>query len=211
MHGYYHARDARRAIEAFAVEPVDAAWNAQTVLTVPVFLALVMDRHPDMAATLVATVRDGDPVKIEIAAQALNYCHHPRRQTLMDALVGESAAARMDAQGADFKAFQASHPVHVDMLWAAFLATGDADYVIAVAHLLGGWLPEPQLQPLLAKAAGDEGVARIAMAAVLAKAAMALLGAELRAIPEIRDILIRYAATNDGLGSALASRLLAAG
>lgn len=207
--GYFRAPDPQAMVAAFAAAPVDESWRAQTVLTLPVFLALVVDRAPQAAAPLVEAVRGGDPVKIEMVAQALNYSHHPERRRLMESLVGEAAAGSMDAAGADFKEFVLTHPVHVDMLWAAFFATGDAAYVGRIAGLLDGWMPESQMQPLLAVAARDEAAAKRAMAGVLAETAQWSLAAHARDFTEVRTALAAHAARRDGLGSALAAKILA--
>ncbi len=207
--GYFRAPDPDGVVAAFAAEPVDESWRAQTVLTLPVFLAQVMDGAPRMAAALVDAVRGGDAVKVEVVAQALNYSHHPERRRLMESLVGEAAAGAMDAAGADFKTFAVTHPVHVDMLWAAFFATGDGAYVGRIAGLLDGWMPESQMQPLLAVAARDEAAAKRAMAGVLAETAQWSLSAHARDFTEIRTALAAHAARRDGLGSALAAKILA--
>lgn len=206
---FFRKPDALGIVALFAAEPVTERWRAQTVLTLPVFLALVMDSQPDAATALVDAVRGGDPVKVEIVAQALNYAHHADRRRQMERLVGESAAASMDAGGAVFKEFLPTHPVHVDMLWAAFFATGDGEYVARIAGLLAGWMPEAQLLPLLAVAARDEAVAQRAMAGVLAGAAQASLAVNARDLPEVRAALEAYAARQDGLSSAMAARIVA--
>ncbi|MBX9635651.1 MAG: hypothetical protein K2X44_11775 [Magnetospirillum sp.] len=206
---YFRKPDPLRIVALFAAEPVTERWRAQTVLTLPVFLALVMDDQPDCAPILVDAIRGGDPVKIEMVAQALNYSHHAGRCRLMERLVGEHAAASMDAEGAVFKEFLPTHPVHVDMLWAAFFATGDGEYVARIAGLMAGWMPEAQLQPLLAVAARDEDSAQRAMAGVLADAAQASLAVNARDLAEVKVALEAYAARQDGLGSALAARILA--
>lgn len=207
--GYFRAPDPAALVARFAAAPVTEDWRAQTVLTLPVFLALVLDGAPEVAAALVEAVRGGDPVKVEVVAQALNYSHHPQRRRLMESLVGEAAAGSMDPSGADFKDFTPTHPVHVDMLWAAFFATGDADYVGGVARLLDGWMPEAQLQPLLAVAARDEEAAKRAMAGVLADSAQWSLAANARDFAEVRTALAAAAARRDGLGAALAAKILA--
>lgn len=207
--GYFRAPDPQAMVAAFAAEPVDESWRAQMVLTLPVFLALVVDGAPQIAAPLVEAVRGGDPVKIEMVAQTLNYSHHPERRRLMESLVGEAAAGSMDAAGADFKEFALTHPVHVDMLWAAFFATGDSAYVGRIAGLLDGWMPESQMQPLLAVAARDEVAAKRAMAGVLAETAQWSLSAHARDFTEVRTALAAHAARRDGLGSALAAKILA--
>lgn len=207
--GYFRAPDPAGLVARFTAEPVTEAWRAQTVLTLPVFLALVVDQTPEVATALVEAVRGGDPVKVEVVAQALNYSHHPERRRLMEALVGEAAAGSMDAAGADFSEFALTHPVHVDMLWAAFFATGDGVYVRRIAQLLDGWMPEGQMQPLLAVAARDEDAARRAMAAVLAAAAQGSLAAAAREFVEVRSALAAAASRRDGLGSALAAKILA--
>lgn len=206
---YFRTPDAIAMVGRFAAEPVGDHWRAQTVLTLPVFLALMLDGAPQAGEPLVEAVRGGDPVKIEVVAQALNYSHHAGRRRLMERLVGEHAAASMDAGGADFKDLQPTHPVHVEMLWAAFFATGDVDYIGRVAGLLAGWLPDVRLQQLLAVAATDETAAQAAMAGVLATSAQASLSALVREIPEVRDTLAIRAERQDGLVSALAARILA--
>lgn len=207
--GYFRRPDWNRIVALFAAETVDQHWRPQTVLTLPVFLALMMDGVPASAAGLVEAIRSGDPVKVEVVAQALNYSHHPDRRRLMERLVGESAAASMDEAGAAFKLLVPSHPVHVDMLWAAFFATGDAEYLARIAELLAGWMPEAQLKPLLAVAGKDEAAAQKAMPAVLAEAALLSLAANVRDIEEVRDALVAHALKQDGIGSALAARIVA--
>lgn len=209
MRRYFRAPDAAAMVALFAAEPVGEHWRAQTVLTLPVFLALMLDGAPESAAALVAAIKGDDPVKVEVVAQALNYSHHPLRRRLMESLVGEHAAASMDAGGADFKDLRPTHPVHVDMLWAAFFATGDTAHVGRIARLLAGWLPEPKLHELLAVAATDAGAAEQAMAGVLASAAQISLAAQVREVAEARAVLAAYADSRDGLGSALAAKILA--
>lgn len=206
--GYFRAPDAGRLVSLFAAEPVTERWRAETVLTLPVFLALMIDGAPEAARPLVDAAR-GEPVKVEVVAQALNYSNLPDRRRLMETLVGESAAASMDESGADFKALEPTHPVHVDMLWAAFFASGDADYVDRIVHLLAGWLPEPQLEGLLGVAARDEAAARAAMAGVLANAAELSLAVNLRDVPAIKAALASFAERRQGMGSARAARILA--
>lgn len=207
--GYFRAPDPAALVARFAAAPVTEDWRAQTVLTLPVFLALVLDGAPGVASSLVEAVRGGDPVKVEMVAQALNYSNLPDRRRLMETLVGEAAAGSMDSAGADFKSLVPTHPVHVDMLWAAFFATGDADYVAGISRLLDGWMPEAQLQPLLAVAARDEAAAKRAMAGVLADSAQWSLAANARDFAEVRTALAAHAARRDGLGAALAAKILA--
>jgi hypothetical protein len=206
---YWRAPDAGAIIRLFAAEPVGERWRAATVLTLPVFLAQVIDRAPEAGAALVDAMRGGDPVKVEIVAQALNYCHHADRRRLMERLVGEQAAGAMDLAGADFLDLRPTHPVHVDMLWAAFFATGAASYVERIAQLLGGWMHEAELQALLAVAAKDESVREKALGGVLANAALWSLTVNARDLPEVKVALDAYAQRADGLGSALAARILA--
>lgn len=206
---YWRAPDAGAIVRLFVAAPVGGQWRAETVLTLPVFLAQVIDRAPGAGPALVDGVRGGDPVKVEIAAQALNYCHHADRRRLMEKLVGEHAAGAMDLAGADFLDLQPSHPVHVDMLWAAFFATGEAGYVERIAQMLGGWMHEPELQALLAVAAKDESVRETALGGVLANAALWSLTVNARDIPEVKAALDSYARRADGLGSALAARISA--
>ncbi|CAA7614195.1 hypothetical protein [Magnetospirillum sp. UT-4] len=207
---YRRSRDPLAVVSLFAAEPVvPGRWRAETVLTLPVFLALVMDGAPAAAAALVDAVRGGDAVKVEVAAQALNYSHHPQRQRLMERLAGAAAAGGMDRDGADFAAFAPTHPVHVDMLWMAFLATGDTRYVERVAGLLAGWMPEPELQALLAVAGRDDSVREKAMAGVLANAALVGLTVNARDMDDVRSALEGFAARSEGLAAALASRVLA--
>lgn len=206
---YWRAPDAGAIIRLFAAEPVGERWRAETVLTLPVFLAQVIDRTPAAGAALVDAVRGGDPVKVEVAAQALNYSHHADRQRLMERLVGEHAAGAMDLAGADFLDLRPTHPVHVDMLWAAFFATGETRYVERIAQMLGGWMLEPELQALLAVAAKDESVREKALGGVLANAALWSLTVNARDIPEVKTALDVYARCADGLGSAMAARILA--
>lgn len=207
--GYFRRPDAGALTELFVAAPVTERWRAQTVLTLPVFLALMLDRTPEAAPALVKAIKGGDPVKVEVVAQALNYSHLKDRRRLMESLVGESAAAGMDDSGADFLAFQPSHPVHVDMLWAAFFATGEIAYVDRVTALLSGWMPQSQLDNLLAVAARDEPSAKRAMAGVLAGAAQWSLTANGAEFPEIRDAIAVYAARCNGLASAMAAKILA--
>lgn len=206
---YWRRPDAAAIIGLFAAEPVTDQWRAETVLTLPVFLAQVLDRAPEAGTLLVDAVRGGDPVKIEVVAQALNYSHLADRVRLMERLVGESAAAGMDLDGADFTDFRPTHPVHVDMLWASFFATGDAVFVERIARLLDGWMLEPELQALLAVAAKDESVRERALGGVLANAALWSLTVNARDIPEIRAALQGFAGRADGLGAAMAARILA--
>lgn len=206
---YWRAPEPTDLIGLFVAAPVDAQWRAETVLTLPVFLAHVIDRAPAAGEALVEAVRGGDPVKVEVVAQALNYSHHANRQRLMERLVGEHAAAGMDLDGADFLEFVPTHPVHVDMLWASFFATGEPAYVERIARLLSGWMLEPELQALLAVAAKDESVRERALGGVLANAALWSLTVNARDIPEVRTALEAYAARADGLGSAMAARIIA--
>lgn len=207
--GYFRAPDPLAMVDLFAAAPVGEHWRAQTVLTLPVFLALMVDATPEAAPALVRAVKGGDPVKVEVVAQTLNYSHHRERCRLMESLVGEAAAAAMDDFGADFKTFVPTHPIHVDMLWAAFFATGDGAYVTRIAGLLAGWLPEAQLQALLPVAARDEVSAQRAMAGVLAGTAQLSLAANAAEFAEVRAALAAYADSRDGLGSALAAKVLA--
>lgn len=206
---YFRAPDAAKMVTLFAAEPVGEHWRAQTVLTLPVFLALMLDSAPEAGAALVAAVRGGDAVKVEVVAQALNYSHHTQRRRLMESLVGEHAAASMDAGGADFMDFRPTHPVHVEMMWAAFFATGDGGYITRIAGLMAGWLPDAKLNDLLAVAADDENAAQAAMTGVLAASAQLSLTALARELPEVRGALSAYADRRDGLASAMAARILA--
>lgn len=207
--GFWRHPDASAIIEMFAAEPVTGQWRAETVLTLPVFLAQVLDRSPETAARLVEAVRGGDAVKVEVVAQALNYSHHPERVRLMERLVGDRAAAAMDLDGADFTDFHPTHPVHVDMLWASFFATGQPIFVERIAALLEGWMLEPELQALLAVAGEDESVRERALGGVLANAALWSLTVNARDIAEIRASLQVFAARADGLAAAMTARILA--
>jgi len=206
---YWRQPDAGAAFAAFVGSPAGDQWRPETVLSVPVFLAHVLDACPQGAAGLVEQVRGGDKVKVEMVAQALNYSHLPDRARLMESLVGERAAASMEADGADFKALVPSHPVHVDMLWMSFFATAQDDYLDRVAGLLEGWLPEPRLQDLVGRAAAEPMVQAQAMAGLLAKAAEMTLAAHLRDCPPVAAALSRRAQAQDGLAAAMAARLLA--
>jgi hypothetical protein len=205
---YRNNSDAAAFVDYFIKLDAADQWRPELVLTVPVFLSFLMDQAPDQAEVLAQGVRGGDPVKVEIVAQAVNYCRLPRRFRLMECLAGEATAAAMDAQGADFKAFAPSHPVHVDMLWACWAATGDGDYLNRIVDLLAGWLPDKHLQTLLPKAAENEEIGKTALAGLLAKAAQVTLSA--RAIDDdVRKVLCDRAARCDGPASALAARIAA--
>ncbi len=206
---FFRHRDANRLVKLFTAEPVAGRWRAETVLTLPVFLAHLLDFAPDIAEALVAAIKGGDPVKVEVVAQALNYSHHARRRRLMEALAGEAAAGGMDDDGADFLAFVPTHPVHVDMLWVSFFATGDTRFVDHIADLLAGWLQQPELQALLAVAARDPSVQERALAGILADNALWSLTINARDMPEIRHALSAYAGRLDGLAAAMAARILA--
>jgi hypothetical protein len=207
MTGYWRSPDAQAMVALFVSPQVGGDWRAENVLTVPVFLAHVLDADPEVAVFLVDAVRGGDAVKVEMVAQALNYSHISARARLMEKLVGEAAAASMDGNGADFAAFTPTHPVHVDMLWASFFATGSDLYLDRITALLDGWLAETPLQVLLARAAAEPEVQAQALAAVLAKAAQMTLVTHGRDCPSVRAALARRAAAMDGLGAALAARI----
>lgn len=206
---YWRQPEGERAVDAFVRSPAGEQWRPETVLSVPVFLAHVLDAHPHAAIGLVDQIRGGDQVKVEMVAQALNYSHLPDRARLMERLVGERAAAGMEAQGADFKALVPSHPVHVDMLWMSFFATADADYLDRIVGLLAGWLPEPRLRDLVGRAAAEPVVREQAMAGLLAKAAEVTLAAHIHDCPPVAAALTRHAQAQDGLAAAMAARLLA--
>lgn len=206
---YWHRPDPRGLLDVFIGQPLADDWRAENVLTVPVFLSHLLDADPSLGAVLVEGVRGGDPVKVEITAQALNYSHIPERARLMEKLVGEAAAASMDMAGADFASLQPTHPVHVDMLWVSFFATADSTYLDRITILLDGWLPESRLQDLLARAASQPDIQAQALAGLLAKAAQVTLTAHGQGCPPVRDALERRAATLDGLSAALAARIAA--
>ncbi|OAN48716.1 hypothetical protein [Magnetospirillum moscoviense] len=207
--GYFRAPDPLHLIALFAAEPVTSRWRAQTVLTLPVFLSHLMDQAPEAADQLIDAVKGGDPVKVEVVAQAINYSHHPRRHLLMERLAGEAAAGSMDLAGADFTLLAPTHPVHVDMLWAAFFATGQTGYVERIAGLLAGWMLQPELQALLAVAGRDPSVQERALAGILADSALWSLTVNGRDVPEVRQVLEGIAARQDGLTGAMAARILA--
>lgn len=206
---YWRQPDPRGLLDVFITQPLAEDWRAENVLTVPVFLSHLLDADPSLGVVLVEGVRGGDPVKVEIAAQALNYSHIPARTHLMEKLVGEAAAASMDADGADFAALSPTHPVHVDMLWVSFFATGVTAYLDRITGLLDGWLPENQLQDLLSRAATQPDIQAQALAGLLAKAAQMTLTAHGQDCPPVRAALERRAAAMDGLGAALAARIAA--
>lgn len=206
---YWRSPDGQALVSLFLSPQVGDDWRAEHVLTVPVFLAHVLDSNPEVAAILVDGVRGGDAVKVEMVAQALNYSHIPIRARLMEKLVGEAAAASMDEDGADFATFTPTHPVHVDMLWVSFFATGADFYLDRIAALLDGWLAESQLQALLVRAAAEPSTQALALAGLLARAAQVTLGAHGRDCPPVHAALSRRAAAMDGLGAALAARILA--
>ncbi|MGE4279782.1 MAG: hypothetical protein AB7G62_09370 [Magnetospirillum sp.] len=206
---YWCQPDGAMAVESFLRAPAGEQWRPETVLSVPVFLAHVLDANPPCAVTLVEHLRGGDPVKVEMVAQALNYCHLPDRARLMESLVGESAAASMEDAGADFVALVPSHPVHVDMLWMCFFATADSAYLDRVVQLLDGWLPENRLQDLVGRAAQEPAVQQQAMAGLLAKAAEVTIAAHVQQCEPIQAALTRKAQAQDGLAAAMAARLLA--
>lgn len=206
---YFRAPAPHRLVALFAAQAVDERWRAETVLTLPVFFAHLIDQAPAAADALVEAVKGGDPVKVEVVAQALNYSHVENRRILMERLAGEAAAGAMDQDGADFTEFQPTHPVHVDMLWASFFATGQATYVERIAGLLAGWLPAPELQALLAVAGRDASVREKALAGVLADAALWSLTVNARDMAEVNQALAAFAAKACGLASAMAARILA--
>ncbi|GEM_PF-2337106 len=206
---YFRNQDPGRMIDLFIAEQVTARWRAETVLTLPVFLAHLLDQAPGQGGRLVDAVRAGDPVKIEVVAQALNYSHHPDRHRLMERLAGEAAAGGMDLAGADFLAFPLTHPVHVDMLWMSYFATGDSAYVRRIAGLLAGWLHQPELRTLLSVAGRDPSVRDKALAGILADTALRSLTVNARDLPEVHHALGAFADSLNGLAAALAARILA--
>lgn len=206
---YWRQPDAEAAVDAFVRSPAGERWRPETVLSVPVFLAHVLDANPHAAAGLVDEIRGGDTVKVEMVAQALNYSHLPDRVRLMERLVGERAAADMEAEGAEFQTLVPSHPVHVDMLWMSYFATADVVYLDRIVGLLAGWLPEPRLQDLVGRAAAEPMVREQAMAGLLAKAAEVTLAAHFHDCPPVAAALTRQAQTQDGLAAAMSARLLA--
>lgn len=210
LRGYWRSPDARGFVDLFVSDQTGGDWRAEDVLTVPVFLAHVIDAEPWVGPALVEALRDGGAVKVEMLAQALNYSHTSQRPQLMERLVGEAAAVAMEAEGADFTTFVPSHPVHVEMLWASFFATGNALYLDRITHLLAGWLPEAPLQALLERAASEPAIQQQALDGLLARAAELTLTAQARTASQpVQDALNRKAVAQDGLAAALAARILA--
>lgn len=210
MRDYAAHRQGSAVLDAL-IRIEESQWRPESILVVPVFLALMLDGAPDLGPLLVDQVRQrACPVQMEVAAQALNYCHLPDRARLMERLVGERAAGQMEMAGADFSTFQPSHPVHVDMLWACFFATGDDHYVHALIGLLDGWLPPVRLADLVARARQDAALQPQAMAGLLAQAAEAGLTAQAPHFPMVIQALTHAAQRQDGLASACAARVLAA-
>lgn len=207
MAGFRPACDGADFIARFAEADADRA-RAADVLVVPVFLAHLLDADARLAEPLVSAARDGHPVKVEMVAQALNYCHLPERARWMRALAGEGAAAAMDGGGASFLDLRPSHPVHVDMLRVSFLATGLAAYLDLLADLLDGWQPPARVAALVTAAGDDARAQAPAMAAVLAQAAETALVA-LAGDAAVAPCLHRRAARADGVAAAVAARLLA--
>ncbi|MBI2239928.1 MAG: hypothetical protein HYU59_03885 [Magnetospirillum gryphiswaldense] len=182
---YWRRPDGAAALDAFVRSPGGEQWRPETVLSVPVFLAHVLDAHEQRAAGLVGAGKGGDPVKVAVVAQALNYSHLRQR------------------------VLTPSHPVHVDMLWMSFFATAETEYLDRVVALLAGWLPDPQLQSLVGRAASDAAVQQQAMAGLLAKAAQVTLEMQAADCPPVQEALSRRAQAQDGLAAAMAARLLA--
>lgn len=215
LRGYFRAPDPMSAVESFARRPISGpqsgGWDTTTVLVMPVFWTMVFDRSPDAAHVLVDAVRGGNTLKIEVVAQALNYSRHPDRQRLMERLVGEHAAGTMEADGVDWAEFVPSHPVHVDMFWAAFHATGDAVWIERLARLLSGWRPHGALAGLLVRAKAEPAIQAETLAAVLAMHAFVSLSREIRDMPEVRAPLADFANRLDGAASAVAARIIAGG
>ncbi len=206
---YFRHPDPMAMIARFADEPAGDHWRGDTVLVLPVFLALVLDASALAADLLVDRMRQAEAIKVEIAAQALNYSHHPGRRVLMERLAGPQAAEGMDQSGADFLALTPSHPVHVDMLWAAFFATGDTCYVDKIADLLAGWVPPSRQAQLIAQAKTNETMASQAMTAVLADTAAQGLARMAKSLAEVKARLYTLAARQDGMASALAAKIFA--
>lgn len=208
MAAYHADGDGAAFVNAFAACPADRL-RAVDVLVLPVFLAHLLDAAPDAARALVAAGADaGGAAKVEIVAQALNYCHLPDREAWMERLAGPTARAAMDGGGAGFKALVPSHPVHVDMWRVSFLATGDGEYLDLVAGLLDGWMAAAPLAELVGRAGQDSTAQPAAMAGLLAQAAEATLSG-LGGDPAVADCLQRRAARADGVGAAVAARLAA--
>ncbi|MBF0178420.1 MAG: hypothetical protein HQM03_00175 [Magnetococcales bacterium] len=124
----------------------------------------------------------------------------------------ETLFARMKQQPVlDLTKVTIVHPGQLDLLWSAFFATGEKDYVVRVAKKLDFWLPQEELSrkmdALSASQRTPEVMADVRRHALSAAAGWSL-GANAKRFPEVKSALEKFATSEPGTAGNAAKSIL---
>lgn len=224
MQTYYRNPDSKAVIDDLVATNAILQEKGNLPFSIGSFFSHLINADPKVAIALVDKARNaGDGVKKTVAV-ALVYSNHPKRMDLAQSLIGKESIdkvpgigqipstglGQIPSTGLNFKALIVQHPIHLDMLWSSFFATGDGIYIERIAGVLGDFISVEELRQLGATAEKDPKAKEKMWKGVIAQAAAWSLGANARAYPEVKVALAAYAANNQGLAPQMAGAILRA-
>ncbi len=160
MH-YYEQPDPRAAIAWLPAMDSAAFANAGAVDIFAAFYLHVVKADPSLAGTLADAALAAPAPAALAAALAIWMADHPEKNALVQRLadaggLGANGMERLQGiQPFSKDTFAVHSPHDIDILWAAFFATGDTDYVAFVAQFLPYLLSKERMGEL-ARADDDE-------------------------------------------------------
>ncbi|MBF0127207.1 MAG: hypothetical protein HQM02_08340 [Magnetococcales bacterium] len=199
-----------------------------------VFLATLVRKQPELAQSFTRQVKaKGSDEHKMVLADAIARSGIKKRDEAVNQLLGSISPGFMagkgkeDAQAGkareiffarirqqpplDLRKFQIIHPGQIDLLWAAFFASGDKEYVSQVAHHLTGWLPREEMMAKIRELNGQKRtpqlLAEVRQYLVSGAAGMSL-GTNAAHIPDVRVALEKFAASDKGAAGKAAKRIL---
>ncbi|MBF0296603.1 MAG: hypothetical protein HQL96_15565 [Magnetococcales bacterium] len=199
-----------------------------------VFFASMIRKQPALASTFgrMVTARGTDPHKI-VLADAVAMSGVKDREEILNKLFKSVSEGFLNEQGKDpaqvtkdretlfarmrqqpvldLTKVTVVHPGQLDLLWSAFFATGEKDYVVRVAKKLDFWLPQEELsrkmEALNATQRTPEIMADVRRHALSAAAGWSL-AANAKRFPEVKSALEKFAASEPGTAGTAAKSIL---
>lgn len=209
MQSYFRHPDAKAIVdEFFSLPPSEVAETDQFYIT-GAFFSQLINEDPAVADLLVEKAEGaGEPFK-KIVVASLNLSHQPQRLELIHKIGGDDFLKWMGPSNGDLRDLTITHPIHLDMMWASFFATGDDVYIDRVAEMTEAFVTDDKFRELVAAANKDPHAYDPMLKAAIAKAAVWSLTSNATNYPEVRAALVNFVQHHQGMAAAMSAAVLA--
>ena len=209
MQSYFRHPDAKSIVDKFFALPPSEVSRRERSLIVATFFSQLINKDPTIGDLLVERSRDANSAFKPTVTMALNQSHHPRRTELIRDVGGDAALKGLLSSSFELRTFPIVHPIHLDMMWAGFFATGEGAYVERIAEKSEAYVSQDQIRVLGQTAKDDPQAKNLLLNAIIAQAAVWSLTSNAANYPEVRSALVNLVQHHQGKAAVMAAAILA--